>query len=246
MTPPRPALEHFRQERVAEGDDGLAVEADLLGVAAAGRARGRGREVPKPALLTSRSTSTPSCLTFSGSDAASSARSQATTWASVGSSPASCSRRSARRATRTSVVAPRGELARELFADSRGCAGDEGCFRHGLTLFSFRRWKRLRQSARRSQPGRCEDRVRSWEAEYLWDLGDALVSGGAPGAGGRQPDAHAVPARSRPDRALEGVPAAEAQDAGVHRAGGRSLPDAADAHASRRAGSRGRLRGRWG
>ena len=43
--------------------------------------------------------------------------------------------------------------------------------------------------------------------------------------------AHAVPARSRPDRALEGVPAPEAQDAGLRRAGGRPLPHAAHAHA---------------
>src|SRR5581483_342462 len=52
------------------------------------------------------------------------------------------------------VVAASGELARELFANSRGCAGDEGCFRHELTLFSLGRWKRLHQSARRSTPGR--------------------------------------------------------------------------------------------
>ena len=43
--------------------------------------------------------------------------------------------------------------------------------------------------------------------------------------------AHAVPARPRPDRALQGVPAAQAQDAGVRRARGRPLPHAADAHA---------------
>ena len=43
--------------------------------------------------------------------------------------------------------------------------------------------------------------------------------------------AHAVPARPRPDRALQGVPAAEAQDAGVRGAGGRPLPHAADPHA---------------
>ena len=43
--------------------------------------------------------------------------------------------------------------------------------------------------------------------------------------------AHAVPARPRPDRALEGVPAAQAQDAGLRRPRGRPLPHAADPHA---------------
>ena len=43
--------------------------------------------------------------------------------------------------------------------------------------------------------------------------------------------AHAVPARPRPDRALEGVPAAEAQDAGVRGPGGRPLPHPAHPHA---------------
>ena len=45
------------------------------------------------------------------------------------------------------------------------------------------------------------------------------------------PAADAVPARPRPDRPHEGVPAAEAQDAGLRRPGRRPLPHAADAHA---------------
>ena len=47
----------------------------------------------------------------------------------------------------------------------------------------------------------------------------------------RGPDPAGVPARPRPHHPLQGVPAAEAQDAGVLRAGRRSLPHAADAHA---------------
>ena len=43
--------------------------------------------------------------------------------------------------------------------------------------------------------------------------------------------AHAVPARPRPHRPLEAVPAAEGQDAGLHRPGRRPLPDAHDPHA---------------
>ena len=43
--------------------------------------------------------------------------------------------------------------------------------------------------------------------------------------------AHAVPARPRPHRPLQGVPPAQAQDAGLHRARGRPLPHAAHAHA---------------
>ena len=42
---------------------------------------------------------------------------------------------------------------------------------------------------------------------------------------------HAVPARPRPDRPLEAVPAAEGEDAGLHRPGRRPLPDAHDPHA---------------
>ena len=57
-----------------------------------------------------------------------------------------------------------------------------------------------------------------------------------PGAA-RAPDehdcgrAHAAAARPRPDRALQGVPPAQAQDAGVRLARGRPLPHAADPHA---------------
>ena len=43
--------------------------------------------------------------------------------------------------------------------------------------------------------------------------------------------AHAIPARPRPDRALQGVPAPQAQDAGVRGARGRPLPHAPHPHA---------------
>ena len=46
-----------------------------------------------------------------------------------------------------------------------------------------------------------------------------------------RPVPHGVPARPRPHHPLQGVSAALAQDAGVPRARGRPLPDAADAHA---------------
>ncbi len=52
-----------------------------------------------------------------------------------------------------------------------------------------------------------------------------------PEAGGAVRRAHAVPARPRPDRPLEAVPPPQGQDAGVHRPGGRPLPDADDPHA---------------
>ena len=42
---------------------------------------------------------------------------------------------------------------------------------------------------------------------------------------------HAVPARPRPPRALEAVPPAEGQDAGLHRSRGRPLPHPDDPHA---------------
>ena len=44
------------------------------------------------------------------------------------------------------------------------------------------------------------------------------------------PPAHAVPARPRPDRPLEELPAAQAQDPGLHRPRGRPLPHPAHAH----------------
>ena len=56
-----------------------------------------------------------------------------------------------------------------------------------------------------------------------------LAGPAAAGARGRCPAG--VPARSRPHHPLQGVPPAEAQDAGVLRAGRRPLPDAAHAHA---------------
>ena len=73
--------------------------------------------------------------------------------------------------------------------------------------------------------------MRSWEGGVPLGVGRALVPGAPARAGGRQPGADAVPARPRPDSAFEGVPAAEAQDAGLRGSGGGPLPDAADPHA---------------
>src|SRR4051794_31667816 len=58
----------------------------------------------------------------------------------------------------------------------------------------------------------------------------AVVAGAAAGRGGRLRAALAAPARPRPDRALQGVPAAEAQDAGLRGPRGRPLPHPPDAH----------------
>ena len=74
-------------------------------------------------------------------------------------------------------------------------------------------------------------RIRAWEEEALSPRARALLPGRARAAGGGLRAAHAVPARPRPDRALQGVPPAQAQDAGVRRAGGRPLPHAAHPHA---------------
>ena len=75
-----------------------------------------------------------------------------------------------------------------------------------------------------------EARIRAWEEAALAPYA-ARSYPGRPRAGrGGLRAAHAVPARPRPDRALQGVPPAQAQDAGVRRARGRPLPHAAHAH----------------
>ena len=75
-------------------------------------------------------------------------------------------------------------------------------------------------------------RLAAAEDVLLGPLGGALggeQGASPPGAGGVLA-ALAVPARPRSHRALQGVPAAQAQDPGLHRARGRPLPHAADAH----------------
>ena len=86
-----------------------------------------------------------------------------------------------------------------------------------------------RPPARSPPPPTRDARGRS---EQLVAARGALV----PGAARRAPRsdcgaAHAAAARPRPDRPLQGVPAPQAQDAGLRRARGRPLPHAADAHA---------------
>ena len=123
-----PPLDHGGEEGVGQGDDGLAVDPHLLGVAPADRAPGSGPEVPKPALLTSRSTSTPSSATRSGSAAASRGE--------VAGDDVRVGRKLGGEALQAvgaagdqdQVVAAGGELAGELFADSRRGARDEGRF----------------------------------------------------------------------------------------------------------------------
>ena len=76
-----------------------------------------------------------------------------------------------------------------------------------------------------------EPRIRAWEDEHLSAAGHPLLPGDARAAGGGLLAAHALPARPRPDRALQGLPAPQAQDAGVRRARGRPLPHPAHPHA---------------
>ena len=75
------------------------------------------------------------------------------------------------------------------------------------------------------------ERMRALEAATLSPLATPSYPAVRAAAGGRLLPAHAVPARPRPDRALQDVPAAQAQDAGLRGAGGRPLPHAAHAHA---------------
>ena len=66
--------------------------------------------------------------------------------------------------------------------------------------------------------------------------GDSFLSGPAARARARLWSAHAVSARPRPDRPLQGVPASQAQDPGVRAAERRPLPHAAHPHARGHAG----------
>ena len=84
------------------------------------------------------------------------------------------------------------------------------------------------------------ERIETLEDEWLSPLAMRSYPAVREDAGARLGPPHAVPARPRPDRALEAVPAPEAQDAGVHLAGGRPLPHPAHAHAR---GVRDRARG---
>ena len=79
---------------------------------------------------------------------------------------------------------------------------------------------------------RFEERIRELEEHALSPLAvRSYETRGRERARGAVRRADAVPARSRPDRPLEAVPAAEGQDAGLHRPGGRPLPHADDPHA---------------
>ena len=98
----------------------------------------------------------------------------------------------------------------------------------GVSLFLIGLVRPRPPATRRRAPGAARARL---GAGVLLGAGDAVVPGRPARARARQPGPDPVPARPRPDRALEGVPAAQAQDAGVHRPGGRPLPDPAHAHA---------------
>ena len=75
------------------------------------------------------------------------------------------------------------------------------------------------------------DRIERLEEAAALAARRALVPRQARPGGARLRAPHPVPARPRPDRALQGLPPAQAQDPGVHRAGGRPLPHPADPHA---------------
>ena len=148
---------------MGEGDDGLAVDADHARPRAPGRARGSGREVPKPALLTSRSTSTPSLLDL--------LRQRCRLGREVAVDDVGGGRellrRAARggpsRATRIRSWPRAASWLRELLADSRGCAVISAVSAMDRSLFCYLRSvetvpRRMRTSddghaARRSRSG---------------------------------------------------------------------------------------------
>ena len=85
---------------------------------------------------------------------------------------------------------------------------------------------------RETLPTRSPSATRELEEQRALAARRAVVRDARPraaGGGVRRPDA--LPARPRPDRPLEGVPAPQGQDAGVHRPRRRPLPHAHDAHA---------------
>ena len=95
----------------------------------------------------------------------------------------------------------------------------------GLRLTHARgRGNELRTPSRRA--------IRAHEEQWLSPLAvRSYATRGRLRAGGRVPAPHAVPARPRPDRPFEAVPAPEGQDAGLHRPRRRPLPHPHDAHA---------------
>ena len=169
---------------MGEGDDRLAVESDLLGVAAGSCSR-KGPEVPKPALLTSRSMSTPSCCDLVPAARRPRSRGRRGRPGVGGQLPREALQPVGATSDEDQLVAAGGELARELFADSRGSAGDECGFANGVTLFSFSRCPAAASQSPAVPARPLEERVRSWEAEYLWEQGDAVLSGDPPRARGR-------------------------------------------------------------
>ena len=96
----------------------------------------------------------------------------------------------------------------------------------------------------RPTPVRSRSACRAREERELSPLAARSYPAPARRARGRLRPAHAVPARPRPDRSLQGVPPPQAQDAGLRRARGRPLPHAADAHARGHRRSRARWRAR--
>ena len=90
--------------------------------------------------------------------------------------------------------------------------------------------RRHRASGRRR--GRAfERRMRAREEAELSPLAVRSYPGAAGARRSRLRPAHPVSARPRPDRPLQGVPAAQAQDAGVRGPERRPLPHPADPHA---------------
>src|SRR5262249_30922499 len=193
---------------------------------------------PKPALLRRRSTSTPSLATSPGSLAALEARSHLITGAVVGTSAASFSRRSLRRATRirswprrASCLANSSPMPAEAPVISAVSATGRSLVRNFGGRVAGLVPPRLRTSSHDHEHGDLRGAGPLLGGPVPLGPGDAVLSGAEEGAGGGQPGAYSGPARPRPDRSLQGVPAAQAQDAGVRCSRGGPLPDPAHPHA---------------
>ena len=257
MTPPR-ALHHRGKERMGERDHGLAVDAHLLGLAlrveldepAVG---------PEPGVVDEQvDLEAPARRPLAETESASVARSQGGRAPLRQARPRALGRVAA--AGDEDQVVPTASGGRTLSDPDEAPCDERGLGTRQRSCSPAAGSAVLKSNRRASEEaGACESDHRSPASAGRDPRGagprvggrvpvgprDTLLSGDPPRARGGQPGPDAVPARPRPDRALEGVPATQAQDAGVHRTRGRSLPDPARTH-SRRAGSRAPWLARWG
>ena len=238
ITPPRAPLDHPREEGVGEGDDRLAVDANHLGLALGVELEEAAAEA-EAGVVDQQVHITPSFSTSSGK--------LGRVGDEVALDDVRRGRELARRAVRAGPYAGRrgsgrsrdrragGRIPRRCRTDAPVISAVSAIDR---SLFRYAGRVRGRRAVRGANIGSMETRRRNVRgADPLLGGGvplgarDALVSGAQARAGAGQPGEDAVPAGPGPDRALEGVPAPQAQDAGVRGAGGGPLPDAAHAHA---------------